>query len=99
MESRAAQQLLMFGQSILLGLSAGLLYDLLRPFRVRAPRATGLLDGAYCLTVCGAMFLFLLRRAEGQLRGFVIVGALGGAVLFFCAFSELLRPLWVNKHL
>ena len=39
MESRAAQQLLVFGQSILLGLSAGLLYDLLRPFRVRAPRA------------------------------------------------------------
>ena len=94
MESRAAQQLLVFGQSILLGLSAGLLYDLLRPFRVRAPRATALLDGAYCLAVGGAMFLFLLRRAEGQLRGFVILGALGGAVLFFCAFSELLRPLW-----
>ena len=63
MESRAAQQLLVFGQSILLGLSAGLLYDLLRPFRVRAPRATALLDGAYCLAVGGAMFLFLLRRA------------------------------------
>ena len=67
MESRAAQQLLVFGQSILLGLSAGLLYDLLRPFRVRAPRATALLDGAYCLAVGGAMFLFLLRRAEETL--------------------------------
>ncbi|MCI9609679.1 MAG: hypothetical protein HFG07_05620 [Oscillibacter sp.] len=94
MGSQAARQLLVFGQSILLGLSAGLLYDLLRPFRVRAPRVTGLLDGTYCLAVCGAMFLFLLRRAEGQLRGFVIVGAAGGAVLFFCVFSEFLRPLW-----
>jgi len=24
----------------------------------------------------------------------VMVGALGGAELFFCAFSENLRPLW-----
>ena len=94
MESQVNQQLLVFGQSILLGLSAGLLYDLLRPFRVRAPRVTGLLDGCYCLTVGGAMFLFLLRRAAGQLRGFVILGAVGGAVLFFCAFSQPLRPLW-----
>ena len=93
-ENQAAQQLLVFGQSILLGLSAGLLYDLLRPFRVRAPRATGWLDGAYCLAVGGAMFLFLLRRGAGQLRGFVILGAVGGAVLYFCAFSEPLRPLW-----
>ena len=92
-ENQAAQQLLVFGQSILLGLSAGLLYDLLRPFRVRAPRATGWLDGAYCLAVGGAMFLFLLRRGAGQLRGFVILGAVGGAVLYFCAFSEPLRPL------
>ena len=91
---QAAQQMLVFGQSILLGLSAGLLYDLLRPFRVRAPRFTGVLDGAYCLIVGSVMFLFLLRRGAGQLRGFVLVGALGGAVLFFCAFSELLRPLW-----
>ena len=94
MGSQATGQLLVFGQSILLGLSAGLLYDLLRPFRVRAPRFTGALDGCYCLAVGGAVFLFLLRRAEGQLRGFVIVGALGGAVLFFCVFSELLRPVW-----
>ena len=94
MGNQAAQQLLVFGQSILLGLSAGLLYDLLRPFRVRAPRFTGVLDGLYCLIVGGALFLFLLRRGSGQLRGFVIVGALGGAVLFFCAFSQLLRPVW-----
>ena len=46
-ENQAAQQLLVFGQSILLGLSAGLLYDLLRPFRVRAPRATGAVRAAW----------------------------------------------------
>ena len=71
-----------------------MLYDLLRPFRVRVPRFTAALDWAYCLTVCGTMFLFLLRRGAGQLRGFIVLGAVGGAVLFFCAFSELLRPVW-----
>ena len=95
MGSQAAGQLLVFGQSILLGLSAGLLYDLLRPFRIRAPRFTAVLDLGYCLAVGGAMFLFLLRRGSGQLRGFMILGAAGGAVLFFCAFSGLLRPVWV----
>ena len=94
MGSQVSHQLLVFGQSILLGLSAGLLYDLLRPFRVRAPRFTALLDWSYCLAVGGAMFLFLIRRGSGQLRGFILVGAVGGAVLFFCAFSQMLRPVW-----
>ena len=95
-ENQAAQQLLVFGQSILLGLSAGLLYDLLRPFRVRAPRATGWLDGAYCLAVGGAMFLFLLRRGAGQLRGFVILGGGGGrGAVFLRLFRAAAAPVGV----
>ena len=35
MENYISSQLLVFGQSILLGLSVGLLYDLLRAFRLR----------------------------------------------------------------
>lgn len=92
--AESIRQLWIFGQSILLGLCAGVLYDLLRPFRLRAPRFTGLLDGLYCAVVGGGTFLFLLRRAEGQLRGFTALGAVGGAVLYFCAFAPLLRPLW-----
>lgn len=89
-----SQQLPAFGMSILLGLSAGVLYDLLRPFRARFPRVTTLLDAAYCLLVSSAAFLFLLRRGNGELRGFFVLGAVGGAVLFFCAFSRPLRPVW-----
>ena len=43
MGSPVSVQLLAFGQSILLGLSAGVLYDVLRPFRLRCPRITTLL--------------------------------------------------------
>lgn len=89
-----SQQLLTFGQSILLGVSVGILYDLLRPFRLLLPRIAPLLDGAFCAAAGSCCFLFLLRRGSGELRGFLVVGALGGAVLFFCAFSAWLRPVW-----
>ncbi|MBE6963886.1 MAG: hypothetical protein E7443_04705 [Ruminococcaceae bacterium] len=91
---RVSEQLLAFGQSILLGLSAGVLYDLLRTVRLRLPRSTAVLDGLYCLCVGAAAFLFLLRRGSGELRGFMALGGVGGAVLFFCALSRPLRPVW-----
>jgi len=102
MGNQVSSQLLLFGQSILLGLSIGVLYDVLRPFRLRWPRTTALLDGGYCLAVGAASFLFLLRRGAGELRGFVVLGTLGGAVLFFlhrlpsffAQFGNFGRKLW-----
>ena len=82
MGNQISQQMLTFVQSILLGLAAGVLYDLLRPFRLRRPSLTALLDAGYCLSVGAGAFLFLLRRGEGELRGFLVLGAVGGAVLF-----------------
>ena len=41
MEIQISRQLALFGQSVLLGLTAGLLYDLLRSFRLRLPRSWG----------------------------------------------------------
>lgn len=94
MEINSAQQLLLFGRSILLGLAAGVLYDLMRAVRLRLPRTTAPLDLLYCLWVGTALFLFTLRQASGLLRGYVLGGALGGAVLFFCLLSAPLRPVW-----
>ncbi|MBQ8851163.1 MAG: spore cortex biosynthesis protein YabQ [Oscillibacter sp.] len=84
----------LFLQSILLGAGAAVVYDFLRPFRLRFRRCAPFLDGAYPLAVGAAAFAFLLRRAEGELRGFLVVGAIGGAVLYAAGMSELLRPLW-----
>ena len=99
MENHISQQLLVFVQSILLGLAIGSLYDLLRPFRLRLPRVAPLLDGVYALAVGAGCFRFILARAEGELRGFVVLGVVGGAVLFFSAFSSLLRPVWKKSLL
>ena len=94
MENQISQQLAVFAQSVLLGLSAGVLYDLLRPFRHRLPALTAALDGAYCLAVGLAAVLFVLRRSGGEVRGYFLAGSAGGAVLYFCGFAPLLRPLW-----
>ena len=51
-----AQPLQAFVQSVLLGMAAGLLYDLLRAFRLKLPRLTSPLDILYCLTVSAAVF-------------------------------------------
>ena len=93
MEIWISQQLQLFARSILLGAAAGLLYDLLRAIRQRCPRLTGALDAVYCTGLCCALFFFTLRRAQGILRGYVLLGALGGAVLFFALLSAPLRPI------
>lgn len=94
MEIQISAQLALFGQSVLLGLGSAVLYDLLRAVRLRLPRATAVLDTVYCLCVGTGLFLFVLRRSAGLLRGYVLLGGLGGAVLYFCLLSALLRPVW-----
>lgn len=53
-----------------------------------------MLDAVYCLCVGTGLFLFVLRRSAGLLRGYVLLGGLGGAVLYFCLLSAPLRPVW-----
>lgn len=69
-------------------------YDLLRAVRLRHPRLTAPLDLLYCQAVGLAVFLFVLRQSDGQLRGFILLGGLGGGVLFFSLLSRPLRPVW-----
>lgn len=89
-----SQQLAMFLRSILLGGTLGLVYDLLRALRCLGGRLWGgLLDALYCLIAGSALFLFIMA-GSGELHLFILAGALGGAVLFFCLFSQMLRPLW-----
>lgn len=89
-----SEQLSLFLRSIVLGISLGLLYDILRALRKRGgPVWGGLLDAVYCLTAVGGIFLFVMA-GNGEVRLFILLGALGGAILFLCLFSNYLRPLW-----
>ena len=89
-----SEQLMLFLRSVLLGGVLGLLYDLLRPFRRLGGQLWGgLLDALYGLTTVSAVFLFVMA-GDGELRVFILMGALGGGVLFFCLLSQPMRPLW-----
>ncbi len=94
MAIHVTEQLRTFLLSILLGLGAGVLYDLLRAVRLRHPRLTAPLDLLYCQAVGLAVFLFVLRQSDGQLRGFILLGGLGGGVLFFSLLSGPCGRLW-----
>lgn len=94
MEIYVSEQLRTFVLSVCLGFALGGLYDMVGAVRCRWRSLTWLLDGGYCLWVVVAMFLFTLREARGELRLFVILGAMGGATLFFTGFSPWLRPVW-----
>ena len=59
MAIHVTEQLRTFLLSILLGLGAGVLYDLLRAVRLRHPRLTAPLDLLYCQAVGLAVFLFV----------------------------------------
>ena len=89
-----SEQLAMFLRSVALGGALGLGYDLLRALRKLGGRLWGsLLDGFYCLLAAASLFFFVMA-GDGELRIFILMGTLGGAVLFFCLISQPLRPLW-----
>lgn len=75
--------------SLLSGLGAGLLYDLLRPPRWQGRSAAALLlDALFCL-VCGAAF-FLLAMSFGD--GRLGLAPLAAAWLGFLAYHRFLSP-------
>ncbi len=86
-------QLATFLRAILLGASLGLVYDLLRVLRRLGGRIWGgILDALYCVAAASSLFFFTLA-GDGELRLFILAGAAGGAVLYFCLLSPLLLPL------
>ncbi len=88
------EQVRVFVLAVLLGFALGGLYDVLGALRSRWRGLTGALDVTYCICLLGALFFFTLRQAQGQLRLFVVLGMIGGCVLFFTGVSPLLRPVW-----
>lgn len=81
----------------LLGLGAGLLYDLLRPprWRLRAAAAFAL-DALYCFLCGAALFLFAMSWGEGRLGLAALVAAWAGFLAYHWTLSPLLLPFFVK---
>ena len=86
-----------FFSSLLLGFSLALIYDLLRALRLSRrglALLTPLCDALYCALFALLVFLFSLRAAGGELRLYMIVSALCGALFYFLVCARFFRPLW-----
>lgn len=85
-------QLVSFFVSCGFGIIYCLLYDLLRALR-KVNAATDstvfLQDIIYFLIISVATFMLLTALANGEVRGYVIIGLLAGFSLCFCTFSKI----------
>lgn len=94
MGNHIPEQLALFFRSILLGGGFALIYDLVRPLRQLGGRGWGcLLDALVSAGAVVSVFFFVMN-GDGELRLFILLGGIGGAVLFFCLLSPPLRPVW-----
>jgi spore cortex biosynthesis protein YabQ len=92
-------QALHFGISVLAGAFIGVLYDCFRVAR-RVSRPSGfavqLQDALFWLASTVLLFVFMHHMGMGQLRFFIVVGAVVGAALYFATLSRvILRPATV----
>lgn len=84
-------QLFSFGLSIALGVIFCILYDVLRAVR-KISKMTDLAvffqDIGYFMVIAFVVFLFLMAFANGEIRGYILLGILFGFILCFLTLSR-----------
>ncbi len=91
------QQLAGLGMAVLLGMNTALLYDVLRPFRVKKRTWRALTHVLDALFAAVSMLLFLRLATSlgaGQLRLYMLLGGIVGAVIWWAGPSALWRQVW-----
>jgi len=90
MELDLAHQVYQASSALLLGLMAGLYYDVLKTFRRRVGRrgATLFLDLLFWLGLFAALFAQTMTTGLGEVRIFMLVTNLLGSLLYFLVFSS-----------
>ena len=97
MENYVSAQLISFLRAALLGLSAAVIYDVLRAARLRGGKGkllTHLLDTVYVLSALLVVILFTLRQGEGELRLYMVLAMMLGFSIYFLVLSGIFQPLW-----
>lgn len=89
-------QTFIFLRAFLLGACLGLLYDVFRILRIaiKTPAVIVFLEDILYFLICGIItFLFMMSCIDGRVRGFIVIGELLGAVLYYCTIGSLLFRL------
>lgn len=95
MEIPVAEQAAAFAGAILLGFAVGVLYDILRLFRLRLPIPFlgPVLDLLFWVAVVAALFLYAASATGGRMRIYVLLSVFGGAVVYFVTLSAWVMSL------
>lgn len=90
-----AEQAAAFTGAVVMGFGVGLLYDLLRLLRQRLRLALlgSILDLLFWAVVTVTLFLFTIAATEGEVRIYVLLALLGGAVAYFLGLSAWVLSL------
>lgn len=104
MEISIAVQTLVFLKAILLGTALSVIYDVLRAARRTARAgvgATAVYDVLFWAILLPALFVFVLTAADGEGRGYILLGMTLGGVLYFLTLSPPLLALlcWLDHIL
>ncbi len=87
-----SQQTLIFLQSCLLGFFLGILYDFFRILRM-AIKSNGIIvfieDFLFFILAAIITFSFMISNTHGQMRIFVIIGELLGAIIYYFTLGKL----------
>jgi spore cortex biosynthesis protein YabQ len=95
MESPITQQMAQAAASLITGAGLGIFYDLLRAFRRRCKAfvVTLALDVVFWIGAALVLFTLGLGPGNGELRIFMLIFVLGGAVLYFLGLSEVVLQI------
>ena len=96
MENAVSVQTLEFLRSALLGIAAGVFYDILRVVRSYTSEkrwVIGIFDAVFWLTASLSLFGFVLTCSGGHMRWYILVGVFCGGVIYRTAASEIVFKL------
>ncbi len=94
-----SSQVYLFAVTIVFGFAMGIFYDFFKILRKKINHAdfiTQVEDVLYWLITSFAMFYLVLNKTQGEFRGFYILGALLGLVLYSVTISELFVKLMLS---
>lgn len=87
-------QAIAFLGAIVVGLALGLVYDLIRPFRLHAPQwKEWLLDFSFWIIVTLTVFFCAPLLENGQIRIYMLIAYCLGALVYFKLLSKPIRRL------
>lgn len=94
MEIRVGEQAMALALALLLGLSTGLLYDLLRPLRrLGGKPLAAAADAAFAFASAFGLFVFAMQADNGRLGTWELAAALLGFLLYMHSLSLVVLPV------